>query len=249
MLVEAWGAGLARWVPGGIDPLPAPLRRGVFRCQSCGAAFDWARRGCLHVVLVVALAPLALMMGFGTLLFCAMTIAGRVSLAEGLGQIFCVGSVLTGLIALLVSIARPLLAERRWPIVDAPRPSLTKPASGLASRRCECGSAARNVRIVQVRLRGMIPIGEIHEYSCPACKRTFNLHNGWSVAFSMGSAAFLTAVGALVTAFPPGSAVGAESSNRWFGVGLLAIGVLTWIVPTVRIAGRLRHRGVPPTRF
>jgi hypothetical protein len=69
------------------------------------------------------------------------------------------------------------------------------------------------------------------------------------VAFSMSAAAFLTAVGALVTMFPPGSAVGAESSNRWFGIGLLTIGVLTWIVPTLRVTRRLRHRGVPPTEF
>lgn len=189
------------------------------------------------------------MMGFGTLLFAAMTITGRVSLAEGLGQLLCVGSMLAGHLAVLVAIARPLLAERRWPIVDAPRPQLTRPAYGLARRRCECGAPARNVRIVQVRLRRMIPIGEVHEYSCDACKRTFNVHDGWSVAFSMGSAAFLTGVGALVTMFPPGSAVGAESSNRWFGIGLLAIGVLTWIVPTLRIGQRLRHWGVPPTRF
>jgi hypothetical protein len=117
--------------------------------------------------------------------------------------------------------------------------------SGVA-RRCRCGAPAPRVRVVQERLKSIIPIGIVYEHSCAACGLTFNVHSVTAVLFASFAAAFLTAAGALVTLHPPGSAVGAADTNRWFGVGLLVIGLLTWIVPVARIVGRARHRVVRP---
>lgn len=52
----------------------------------------------------------------------------------------------------------------------------------------------------------------------------------------------LSSAGALVIRFPPGSAVGAESTNRRFGVGLAVLGAVGWLMAAVRVRARI----VPP---
>ena len=113
--------------------------------------------------------------------------------------------------------------------------------SHAQARRCGCGAAAPRVRVIRERLKGFIPIGSVHEHSCAACGATFNVYSVTAVLFASFAAAILTAAGALMVLHPPGSAVGAESSNRWFGVGLLVVGLLAWIVPASRNVGRWRH--------
>lgn len=125
-------------------------------------------------------------------------------------------------------------------------PSSSANDSAAEARLCECGAAAPRVRVVQERLRRIIPIGKVHEHSCAACGVTFNVRSVTAVLFASFAAALLTAAGALVTLHPPGSAVGAAESNRWFGVGVLAVAVLAWIVPVARIVVRARHRVVRP---
>lgn len=41
--------------------------------------------------------------------------------------------------------------------------------------------------------------------------------------------------------FPPGSAVGADASNRWVGVGLLALSALAWTTLVLWLRARRAH--------
>jgi hypothetical protein len=61
------------------------------------------------------------------------------------------------------------------------------------------------------------------------------------VAFAGVLAAVLSAAAALLVLHPPGAAVGAEESNRRFGVGLAGLGAAAWAVFAARARGRLRH--------
>jgi len=135
-------------------------------------------------------------------------------------------------------------AERRWPPVDAPRPALARPyrAGTPSARRCACGASAPVVRVVQERLKHILPIGKVREHSCAACGRTFNVHDRWAVAFASLAASILSAAGAFVVLVPPGS-------SRWIGYVLLALGVGAWSVPIARVAARARHPIVGPTQF
>jgi len=117
------------------------------------------------------------------------------------------------------------------------------------SRRCRCGASAALVQVIPERLRNVLPIGNVHEHSCATCGVTFNVHDAFGIVFSVLASSFLAAVGALVTAHPPGAAAGASDSNRWFGVALLVVGVLAWSVPIARVVARLRHPIVRPTSF
>lgn len=247
VLVEGWAVGAFEpWTPGGPGPA-APMSHGTFRCQRCGAVFPWRRMGPLRVLGIAALAPAALLWAFGAFVFTAQVIFGDAS--EAIGALACVGLALAGTVLALASLARPWWTARGWPVVDAPRPLVAFGRSAPAARACRCGAPAPAVRRVPLRLRALIPMGHVHEHACDACKATFNVHDLASVLTSALAASILTAAGATVIAFPPGSAVGATASNRWFGVGLLGIGLLAFAVPATRLAGRLRHPLVRPARF
>ena len=84
-------------------------------------------------------------------------------------------------------------------------------------------------------------VGTQLHYSCARCKRDFGVSSNGSIAFALFAAVFLSAIGWLVVVQPPGSAVGAEESNRWFGWVLAAFGAAAWIVAGSRIVARLRH--------
>ena len=101
--------------------------------------------------------------------------------------------------------------------------------------------------MIQERVKG-IPAGKRHEHACGACGHSFNVHSLTAMMFASFAALILTGAGALVTLNPPGTAVGAAESNQWFGVGLLAFGMLAWILVAARALGRLRYPLVPPTQ-
>jgi hypothetical protein len=84
------------------------------------------------------------------------------------------------------------------------------------------------------------PAGTRYDYEC-GCKRSFSVHDSTSIAFAFVAGLVLSAVGALVIRFPPGSAIGAESSNRWVGVGLAVFGAVGWLMFAARVRGRIVH--------
>lgn len=208
----------------------------------------WHRLGPLRVLGLLVVASGALFMGLGALLFTAQAIRG-VEYGDPLGSLACVGITFVGLALALVRLVRPHLAVRRWPIAHAPRPAVTLGPPAHHSRLCLCGGAAPVARVVPIRLKGILPIGAVYEHACPECKATFNVHDVRGVVFSGFAATFLSAAGALISAVPPGSAMGAADQNRWIGMGLLAIGVLAFGVPIARVVGRLRHPLARPSRF
>ena len=77
---------------------------------------------------------------------------------------------------------------------------------------------------------GGFPVGMRYDHRCPRCERVFSVHDVANIVFLFVGASVLGAFGALVIAFPPGSGVGAEESNRWFGVAfviIMEVGLLT----------------------
>ncbi len=129
--------------------------------------------------------------------------------------------------------------ERAWtdhPLVGfAPSP----PSLGLA-RVCLCGGRAPCVGLAQRRVQG-VPVSTRARHACPRCGTSFEVTDGLGVATMAVAALALSAFGLLLVVYPPGSAVGAERSNRLFGVGVLALGALTWAVLTSRVRARARH--------
>lgn len=129
--------------------------------------------------------------------------------------------------------------ERAWtdhPVIDGAQHTPAAPQG----RRCVCSRIAPCTRIIQRRIQG-IPVGTRHQYRCSGCTRAFTVHDNGSIVFTFVTAIVLSAAGALVIAFPPGSAVGAEQSNQWFGVGLAVLGVIGWVMAGLAIRGRIVH--------
>lgn len=111
---------------------------------------------------------------------------------------------------------------------------------GPPDRWCSCGCAASCVRLRQQRVNG-IPVGTRSDYRCGACSRTFTVPDVAHLVFLFVISSLVFAAGALVIAFPPGQAVGAEASNRWFGVGLVVVGALGWVMVGLGIRARMIH--------
>jgi DNA-directed RNA polymerase subunit RPC12/RpoP len=129
--------------------------------------------------------------------------------------------------------------ERAWtdhPLVDGAQHTPAVPDG----RRCVCSRAAPCIRIMQRRMQG-IPVGTRYQYRCSACSRAFTVHDNRSIVFWAITAIVLCAAGALVLAFPPGSAVGAERSNQWFGAALVVFGAIGWLIVGLAIRGRIEH--------
>jgi hypothetical protein len=84
-------------------------------------------------------------------------------------------------------------------------------------------------------------VGTRYRYLCSQCAQAFTFPDGRSVVFTVVIASLLTATGTPVVAFPPGAAVGAEASNRWFGVGLLVFAALAWVALALQLQARRAH--------
>ena len=80
-----------------------------------------------------------------------------------------------------------------------------------------------------------------YDYQCPRCARAFTVHDVRGVVFSFVAATVLSALGTVVIVFPPGSGVGAEESNRWFGLVLLTLATVAWVSGGMRMRARRAH--------
>jgi DNA-directed RNA polymerase subunit RPC12/RpoP len=156
--------------------------------------------------------------------------------------------LLPAIIPGILFLARARKKARAWsdnPLVEeAGRPAESAP-TGLPQRRCACTGAADCVAIVR-KGTWERPIGMRYDYRCARCGDRFKVHDVGGVVFAGLLAAALSAAGALVMLHPPGTAVGADQSNRWFGVGMAVLGAVAWLVFASRIRGRLLHPVVGP---
>ena len=135
--------------------------------------------------------------------------------------------------------ARARRKTRAWtdnPVVGGLKHLPTAPPH----RWCACSGAAPCVRIIQRRAGGL-PIGTRHEYRCEACTRTFTVPDVTSLVVSFVSAIVLCGFGALIIVSPPGAAVGAEQSNQWFCLALVAFGLIAWLMLAFGIRARVNH--------
>ena len=55
----------------------------------------------------------------------------------------------------------------------------------------------------------------------------------------------LSALGIAMVLSPPGRDVGAEQSNRWFGVGITLAGAVAWLILARRAYHRMMHPASP----
>lgn len=115
---------------------------------------------------------------------------------------------------------------------------LDQPYRDPHARVCACRGAAQCTAIAQKRL-GSMSIGSRYEYHCRQCTKAFAVHDDRALIFSFVLASALCAVSALIILNPPGSAVGAEQSNRWFGVALLVFAAIGYVSFAFRIRARL----------
>jgi hypothetical protein len=112
--------------------------------------------------------------------------------------------------------------------------------SGPRRRQCLCASTASCERIFQRRMQG-IPVGTRYEFRCERCGSVFTVHDAAGIVFSFVAAAVVSAVAVLLVAVPPGSAVGAERSNQWFGFGLAAVAAFAWVSFGLQLRTRAIH--------
>lgn len=94
-----------------------------------------------------------------------------------------------------------------------------------------------------MRSAGIRP-GSRQLYTCTSCKRTFEISDNAATAFMFVAAALLSAVAWLVIVHPPGAAVGAESENRWFGVGIGVFALAGWALGIQMIRARVIHPAI-----
>lgn len=138
--------------------------------------------------------------------------------------------------------ARARRKARAWsdnPVVSGA--SAAPLESGEPARACGvCPGLAQCTEIGRQQIQGIVS-GTRRRYTCSRCGNDFTVHDDRAVVFSFVAATMLSAIGALLVAFPPGSAVGAEASNRWFGVALLAVAALAWVIVALRIRQRRAH--------
>lgn len=85
-----------------------------------------------------------------------------------------------------------------------------------------------------------LPIGTAQGHRCPHCARTFVVYDVPGLVFPAFAALVLAGFGALIIAFPPGSAVGAQESNGLFGVALCVAGAIALLL-LVRLGARQLH--------
>lgn len=106
-----------------------------------------------------------------------------------------------------------------------------------------CAACRRTARCTAVHRREMqgISVGTRYAYRCTGCGRAFTIYDGRSVIYTAMIASVLSAFGALVVAIPPGAAVGAQASNRWFGVGFLILGTTAWVLCALQFRTRSIH--------
>ncbi len=93
------------------------------------------------------------------------------------------------------------------------------------------------------RVKGL-RVGTHFHHSCPACRRDFSVASLGAIAFSLFAMTVLGGAGWLVVTHPPGSAAGAEGSNRWAGWVLVAFGAGAALIAVARARSRLVHRAV-----
>lgn len=197
-------------------------------CQECGASVRlppaFGRVG--RWIGGLACASFAVLTSLGTLV---VALTARQDALIGIA-VFGSFSVLSWF--LTFRLLGPEVAMRRWPIaVGAPIPPLRHPAPEEparpedAMRRCRCGSAARCAEVLEQRVRGL-PIGRRYVFVCEACRATFTIDDAAHTAFLWTAAAGLAGATWLLALHPPGAAVGAADTNRWFAlpVGLGALG-------------------------
>lgn len=147
--------------------------------------------------------------------------------------------LLPAIIPSVLFFARARRMERAW--TDHPLVGLTAAPPSLGpARACLCGGAALCVGLAQRRVQGR-SVGTRATHSCPRCGCTFEISDGLGVLSMTVAALALSAFGLLIVVHPPGSGVGAEHSNRLFGVGALALGALTWAMLASRVRARTRH--------
>ena len=108
------------------------------------------------------------------------------------------------------------------------------------TRACRCGGRSPCVAVEVERARG-VPVGKRFEHECLGCNRRFRVHSIGSVVFALFATTVLGSCGSLVVVHPPGSAVGAENENRWFGVAILVAAACSFALLVARIVARLRH--------
>lgn len=104
-------------------------------------------------------------------------------------------------------------------------------------RLCTCGRAARCV----ASRTNVRRTGTRRAYRCEGCGRAFVVHDARGILQLGLGACVLAAAGVLVMLAPPGGAVGAQASNRWFGVMLAAAGLVGWVVTGAWVRGRVVH--------
>lgn len=112
------------------------------------------------------------------------------------------------------------------------------------TRRCDCSGTAQCIAIVR-KGTWSFSIGRRYDYRCTRCEKIFAVHDAGGLVFASLVAVVLFAAGTLVIVHPPGAAVGAESSNRWFGIGMVGLGAIALLVFVGRLRGRLAHPVVP----
>ena len=214
-------------------------------CQECGASVRlppaFGRLG--RWIGGLACAFFAVVTSLGTLV-AALTARDPEDAVIGLA-IF--GSVSALLWFLTWRTLGPEVAMLRWPIVPgAPMPALrhaAPPERGRpedALRRCGCGSRARCTHVEQQRLRGL-PIGRRYQFVCDACRATFAFDDAAHTAFLFVAAAGLSFAAWLLVLHPPGAAVGATATNRWFALPV-GLGALAYVALFLRaLFRRARH--------
>ena len=135
--------------------------------------------------------------------------------------------------------------ERAWrdnPVVDGAAAPAPRPEE---ARVCaECHAAAHRTEIGRRQFRS-ISLGNRYRYVCSRCAAVFTIHDPLAIAFALVAASLLSIVGVLLVTIPPGSAVGAEASNRWFGVGVLTGAAAFWTAFGLRIRARRKHPRAP----
>ncbi len=147
--------------------------------------------------------------------------------------------LLPAILPSVIFFARARRMERAW--TDHPLVGLASAPRSLGPMRaCLCGGVAPCVGLAQRRVQGQ-PVGTRANHVCPRCGCNFEVSDGLGVATMAVAALALSAFGLLLVVYPPGSAVGAERSNRLFGVGVLALGALTWAALASRVRARARH--------
>lgn len=224
-------------------------------CNACGASVKFVAKTQRVVHLLAGLgcvAPFAMICCLGVLIGVLQCLQRGDSAVELIGPVACPGSI-----ALLACLAvwrliAPTLALRRWPALEGASLAHAQQYSHAAAvpfvnnepsvtqRQCSCGRPARCVEIEISRARGLA-VGQIHKYACSSCARPFYIYNARLIAFNVFGALLLGGFGALIWLHPPGAAVGAAETNRYYAVPLLLGSVVYFCLIGVQLSRRVVH--------